>query len=579
MTLGDEMTRIAWSRYEGNDIEAVVAMLVNREHPNSERITPSKGDGGVDILDRGAAADGGDVVYQVKRYWQPLDGTQKTAVEESLRRIREDPRWDSLQVSEWHLVTPWDPTPEADTWLQGIDDAQPYKRVWHGLTYVEGLTAKYPEVVDYYLEGGQARVQKAYDSVLALLAPELQGSPLDAPTVAERMSKAMGVLENDPHFRYELRVGQGELPGPVDRPNLVMTWVQSDGPEGHWQAIDVIALSAASLSERPIVVTGKFMAEEGSELAASIQDFADYGTPLATPQGAFEGSIDAPAGLGGQLMNASVTVLPSPRDDVGQDPDLILESTSPGGEVIASTEVTRTDRSQGQKGIRIVLEQINDVFSIEDRYTPSEGGKRVFRFGNYSNQPAAEVHRALEFVSSASPPNIVRVRRKGAGSRTGSVDPNWRIDFPSEILEVLESIAKPVEALARLQEHTAAVLRVPDLSATTKAQAAEWARAASILDGEDVLVRYPEGHALGLELGAEIETVPERFAMEIPLGVTVNGNHLSLGTAFMWIEGATLVERREVDGKVIHWLTTPDRLVKYSLRGELDDSASEHIAT
>ncbi|MGO1849686.1 MAG: hypothetical protein ACTH0V_06500 [Microbacteriaceae bacterium] len=571
------MTRIAWSRYEGNDIEAVVAMLINREHPNSERITPSKGDGGVDILDRGAAADGGDVVYQVKKYWQPLDGTQKTNVEESLRRIREDPRWDTLQVSEWHLVTPWDPTPEADTWLQDIDDAPPYKRMWHGLTYVEGLAAKYPEVVDYYLEGGQARIQKAYDSVLALLAPELQGSPLDAPTVAERMSKAMGVLENDPHFRYELRLGRGELPGPVDRPDLVMTWVQSDGPGGRWQAVDVIALCAASLSERPIVVTGKFVAEAGSELAASIQDFADYGTPLATPPGAFEGTIDAPAGLGGQLMNASVTVLPSPRDDVGQDPDLILESISPGGEVIATTEVTRLDRSQGEKGIRIVLQQVNDVFSLEDRYAPGEGGNRVFRFGNYSNHPAADVHRALSFVTSASPPNIVRVRRKGAGSRTGSVDPNWKINFPSEILEVLEGVAKPVEALARLQEHTSTVLRVPDLSATTNAQAAEWARAAAILAGEDVWVRYPEDHALGLELGAEIESLPERFAIEVPLDVTVGGHHVSLGKAFMWIEGATLIEHREVNGKVIHWLTTPGRRVKYSLRGDLEEkSVSEN---
>ena len=94
------MTRIAWERYEGNDIEAVVAMLINREHPNSVRITPSRGDGGVDILDRGAAADGGDVVYQVKRYTKPLSANQQDRVEESWSRLQSDPRWEALNVEE-----------------------------------------------------------------------------------------------------------------------------------------------------------------------------------------------------------------------------------------------------------------------------------------------------------------------------------------------------------------------------------------------------------------------------------------------------------------------------------------------
>jgi hypothetical protein len=49
------MTRIEWTRRDGHDVEAVVAMFVNREHPNSTRITPSRGDGGADILDRAAS--------------------------------------------------------------------------------------------------------------------------------------------------------------------------------------------------------------------------------------------------------------------------------------------------------------------------------------------------------------------------------------------------------------------------------------------------------------------------------------------------------------------------------------------
>jgi len=50
---------------DGNEVEAVVAMFVNRERPTSVRITPSIGDGGVDIIDAAPALDGTSDVYQV----------------------------------------------------------------------------------------------------------------------------------------------------------------------------------------------------------------------------------------------------------------------------------------------------------------------------------------------------------------------------------------------------------------------------------------------------------------------------------------------------------------------------------
>ena len=77
------MHRVPWERHAGDDVEAVVAMMVNREHPDSTRITPSKGDGGIDILDSLAGPDRGDVVYQVKRYARPLTNKQKKEVEKS----------------------------------------------------------------------------------------------------------------------------------------------------------------------------------------------------------------------------------------------------------------------------------------------------------------------------------------------------------------------------------------------------------------------------------------------------------------------------------------------------------------
>jgi hypothetical protein len=541
-------------------------MLINREHPNSVRITPSKGDGGVDILDRGASANGGDIVYQVKRYTRPLSTTQKDNIEESWTRLQSDPRWATLNVQEWHLVTPWDPTPEAEVWLQGLDDS---KRtvVWHGLTYIESLTAKYPEVIDYYLEGGKSRIDESYLAVVALLAPDAVSQVMDVPTVSARLARALGVLDRDPHYRYELRLGEGELPALIGRPNLMMTWIQSDGPGEKWQAVDVIARCAASATERPIVISGTVSAESGSNLATALQDFFDYGTPFAAPFGTFAGSIDAPGGLGGPVTNAAMQVIPV-GDEMGADPHLILATHSPEGETIAETEVTRVERSEGSKGLRVVLKQANNVFTLEDRYKVSEGGKRQFRFGDYSNQPVIEVREALAFIASASPPNTIHLRRKGAPPRSASVDPNWNFAFPKEIREIVDGVAAPVDVLATLQQHTGTVIRVPELTKTTFAQVAEWRRAATILEGKEAIAAYPEGHVLGVELPAEVDTIPGPLAIEVPLEITVGQQKIHFGTALMWVEDATILERREVEGRLVYWLTTPNRRIRFSLPKE-----------
>lgn len=42
----------------------------------------------------------------------------------------------------------------------------------------------------------------------------------------------------------------------------------------------------------------------------------------------------------------------------------------------------------------------------------------------------------------------------------------------------------------------------------------------------------------------------------------------------MWIEDATILERREVDGRSVHWLTTPKRRVRFSLPKDLADDTA-----
>lgn len=126
-------------------------MLLSREYPSSTRITPSVGDGGVDILDLGVAADGGDVVYQVKRHTRPLTTAQQRRVEESLSRVLTDPRWKHRKITQWILVMPWDPTPEAERWLHTLGETYGVDARWRGLTFIDRMAAEHPRIVDAWL--------------------------------------------------------------------------------------------------------------------------------------------------------------------------------------------------------------------------------------------------------------------------------------------------------------------------------------------------------------------------------------------------------------------------------------------
>jgi hypothetical protein len=556
------MSRVEWTRLEGNDVEAVVAMFVNREQPNSVRITPSRGDGGVDILDRGAAADRSDVVHQVKSYCGPLSSRQKDEVEESLRTLVEDPRWAELHVTTWYLVTPWDPTPEAEAWLQGLGNRHGITAVWRGLTYVEQLAAKYPDIVDYYLHGGRNRIEETYKSVVALVGVD-SGERLDVPSVTARIQKALPTLDTDPHYRYEFRFGEGGFPSPPSRPGLVMTSMSGDVHGGPWVAVDIIARCAASVQERPITIAGRFVAESGSDFEKTLRDFFSYGSPFTSPEGAYEGEVDAPGGLGGRLEQARVRALPV-GDDLGENPQLHVEILDPGGTVLAAADLNRVDRSHGAKGVRVVLEEVHHVFTIEDRYDlTTKAATRTFRLGDFTGEPVAVVRSALEFVRLCHTPNVGRVSVRHTPPEKGVIDPNWGLAQADDLEQELGMVIRAIDSLVTIQQHTGAPIRVPDFGKIPPGDIKRWNLTAKLLRGEDVTGTYPEGHCLLVELETEIVAPEGPLGIALPLAVQVGEQQIDVGQMEVWLTDATLVERRAHAGHTYHAFTTPDRTYRY----------------
>lgn len=72
------MSRVPWTRYEGDDIEAVAAMCICRKNPSARRIRPSRGDGGIDVYV--PLGDNHVVVYQVKKFAENLTSNQLTQI-------------------------------------------------------------------------------------------------------------------------------------------------------------------------------------------------------------------------------------------------------------------------------------------------------------------------------------------------------------------------------------------------------------------------------------------------------------------------------------------------------------------
>ncbi|WP_306512166.1 restriction endonuclease [Janibacter hoylei] len=566
--------RVPWGRFEGNDVEAVVAMMLNREHPDSVRITPSRGDGGVDILDRGAADGGGDIVYQVKSYCAPLTARQKSEVEKSLARLldpeKRDPRWKDLSVSVWRLVTPWDPTPESDAWMQRLGSTYKVEVRWDGLTVVDQLSTRYDDVVDFYLYGGRSAVARAYESAMAMMSmATASDSSIPVAELAARIGLALGPLDRDPHYQYELRFGHGEPADPPPRPRYMFGQYLIDPHANTWHAIDVIARCAESANQRPVTVKGQLKAQPASDFAHALKDFAQFGTPFTSPEGAFTGNIDAPGGLGGDLQKATVAIKASEQADLGDNSHLRLVILDPEGVVLAETLVNRTERSYGSAGLRVVLTEANGIFELHQRFNLADGTTNMrFEVHPVAGKPASVALPATAFLAAFHSPNAMRVSSAHSPGWLGSSD-SIPDGVDAAFREHARRRAELLRTLDQMQQKTSTVITIPDIAAVSSEQVRDWRLVARILSGEAVTVTLPEGTGLDVTLAPGTTAPHDTFEMLLPLEVQVGGQPLDFGHVLVELTNPQLVADLGTDDKGRRRLryTTPDRTVQYSLPG------------
>jgi hypothetical protein len=482
------MARVEWSRLSGEEVEAVLAIMLCREYPSAIRIKPSVGDGGIDLR---VSRDDGIIVFQIKGYTGRLTATRKKHITKSLKKVKEYAEANSLTLSEWILVMPENPSKEAIKWFDEVLTVDTdFSRSWKGLDYVDGLAAKYQDIIDYYLRDGKDRLEVTVKEFLAVVGLENtditpSGSVESIENLHDRLNKF------DPHYRYDFSVaalGPDGSPPPVQMvPGLVAAVRVGTGER--FITYKIIARFHEAVNERPIPGSMKMVAEAGSDLERQINDWVEFGTPLKNVP-VKDVNWDLPGGFGGALGDAVVSIGPSiPQTNSGTQ--VTVRILEPDGDVVSSLDFVNEEVSAGlqRQGLRSVgRDMASGLVRLEMRMAAGEQPKGTVNLAveSYVGRSPADMLPSIQFLSEIKPP-----RRLQLFLRNGpALAPPW--DIPQALLpEGLGRLWRTMcQSLATIQENVIERIGFPNIDQITPTEANDaieaWHRAARILRGEEV---------------------------------------------------------------------------------------------
>lgn len=544
------MARVEWTRLSGEDVETVIAVMLCRRFPTGVRPQPSRGDGGIDLF---VPRPDGAVIWQIKKFAENLTDKQKNQIKKSWDTFVKYAARQSIQVVEWNLVNPRNPTNEQRTWLMDeVTAGANFPRFWHGLDYVEGLAAEFPDVVDYYLRDGKDRLEAKLKEFFSLISPNTTTEPAASREALINIHKALNSL--DPHFRYDFAIdgrtpGQDWPPMPNGTPGLLAAARSTDGDS--CITYKIFARFDDAVKYRP--VPGKFtlVAEHGSELQARIDDWAKFGAPLDNVP-ARDFAVDLPGGFGSTMDTGFISLGPS-----GPVPDSVAETTiqivDPDGSVVESLDFATDQVTSGlqRSAVRTTgHDRAAGIVEYELRLG-SAADENTIRLSVdvITGKRPGDVLPGLRFMTAFKPPRLYQISIRG-----GPILVPPAI-IPSEFATD-DELAKEIsacEALTEIQKVIHARIVVPNLTQVTNKQAKSWEVAAAFLRGEVITGQWDQGARVHLSPGDEPPSgtgaIPQRF----PWTVEVGGSTFTIGTVEMRLEAARLDDGHPPEQHDSHW--------------------------
>lgn len=282
---------IAWETCSGEDVERAIATYICLEYPTAIRVRPSQGDGGIDVIR--LINDTDVIIYQIKKFATNLSSNQKNQIKKSWESVLEYTKKKNLNLKEWFLVMPLDPTKENLEWFKELTDGYGIKTHWLGKTRVDGWTAKMPYVRDYYFQGNR---DSAIEIAKSMFLSSHQSVTDDKGLICQIDAIRRVLNELDPHYTFDFKIVEAfnsDKPFTyIGSPGTVMsTIVELD--DNHAIQIDVIAKHAAATDLSPI--KGKITIDfENEEQYDELKSWIDYGTPIRGLPAAIE-ELEAPS--------------------------------------------------------------------------------------------------------------------------------------------------------------------------------------------------------------------------------------------------------------------------------------------
>jgi hypothetical protein len=466
------MVRIDWAdpALSGELFEKIVGCLLGIEHPDSVRVRPSQGDGGVDIFT--PVGDDQIDVHQVKHYPRDLHWSK---VKASLRRLAGG-TWEDRTIRTWYLTVPKQPTPEnltklaeivADVW-----DEPPFETRWFGEDRLAALAARHPEVGDYYRGDGRAQLQRIIGDWESYLSRMAGGESPRIEDVQERLTEIAAALgRGDPHFEYGLDVHPaGRATGAPPRPGAIamssqpvgdhvvscQTYLRYRGAEE--DAGDRLGLRLDLRPEARQVVA-QAIAVGGEPVELTPADIIDFQGPALGHQ--------MPAGA---EFFARIT----PYVDITPAVLRLVLATEQGARTVVP--FTRRSLSPGTEGATAVWESPHRCFTlttvanvVQERVRLSL--ERTFEFEGPITRVAGDI-------------NLTRALQPGT---TISLAPDrGPVDTTSVSVTLAQSYVDPLavsmlDALRVIQDHTRSIVSIPE--ETTVDGLRDVIEVAALLDG------------------------------------------------------------------------------------------------
>lgn len=344
---------IAWETHSGEDVERAIATYICLENSTAIRIRPSQGDGGIDVIK--TLDDGKIAVYQIKKFATNLSAGQKEQIKKSWETILAYARNERLELCEWFLVMPLDPTNENRKWFNELTCNQGITAQWLGRTHIDGWAAKMPYVGDYYFCGNRNSLM---DTAKTLLDATRSDITSEKGLIQQIESIRQILCDLNPHYFFDFKVVDAimeEEPFNLKRrPGTVMSTIERID-DHHAIQIDIVAKHVAATELSPIEGKVKIYIENEQQRVA-VQDFIDYGIPICN--------------LPASITETSIPSFLSSRDF---EKGLISMGERPTGKVISVSvtngtgdfmDIRQQSFNQGMKGVAWKGSADDDSLSI-----------------------------------------------------------------------------------------------------------------------------------------------------------------------------------------------------------------------